>query len=927
MLITRPTGESATQTSAILAFWSSCRSNSAMSAASRISLIYLLLASAWIWLSDSFVHLLPWPQSWEFQVQSFKGELFVVLTGALLFWLIRKEEHRQHDLQAELRETRTRLEHIVDASTAVVYAFEQKSADAKLSLCYISANIERLSGYLPDYLYKNQAIYWERLHPDDQRLVKSAIKRAIQEVSGFTLQYRWLHKDGRYRWIEDRSSASRNPQTGLIELAGNWRDITQMKQDQLTLEVAEERWRFAIDGSNLGLWDWNVPEGTAFFSARWKSMLGFDENEIGNQVSEWSLRVHPDDLPAVNAAVQSMLTTPQELHAHEVRLRCKNGDYKWTLTQGKVVERNERGEPIRVIGTQTDLTDIKQREAALDLHAGVFMNNMEGIVICDANVRIKSVNQAFTDITGYPAEEAIGQPPSILNSGRQDAAFYKEMWRQIKENGRWQGEIWNRRKNGEIFAEWLTINVDHAPDGGVRHYYAIFSDITQRKAAEEKIRHIIQHDTLTNLPNQSLLRDRLGLALAHAKRSQEALAVLFMDMDRFKLINDSLGPTAGDALLVEVAQRLKNSVRQQDTVSRQGGDEFTLLLPEVDAGAAAHVAQKLLKCLSEPYQISGQQLVVSPSIGIAVYPTDGQEVDTLLQASDMAMYRAKSDGGNAFRFHTADMQQQVNKTLRVENDLRKALRDNELLLHYQPQISFTTGRVVGCEALVRWQHPELGLVPPGDFIPVAEDSGLIAPIGDWVLRTATQQCRTWQKAGLTDLVMAINVSTVQFRQEDFAQSVQNALEAAGLEARFLEVEITESVMADNPERAIRTIRQLHDLGVQLSIDDFGTGYSSFSYLKRFKIHKIKIDQSFIRDLHTEGNSASIAEAIISMGHSLGLSVIAEGVETANHAQWLAAHRCDEAQGYLYARPMPALQFVAWIGSPVATEGAIMATTN
>lgn len=893
-----------------------------MSAALRISLIYLVLASTWIWLSDSFARLLPFPQDGSVDIQSLKGELFVLLTGALLFLLIRKEERRQHELQTELRQTRARLEHFVDVSPAVIYAFEKWDADPKLRLSYVSANIERLTGFSADHFYQSPSTCWERLHPDDLAHVREQLGRAARDGTQLSLQYRWQHHDGDYRWIEDRASFNRNPQNGMIELVGNWRDITQLKRDERLLQVAEERWRFAIDGSNLGLWDWHVADGTVFLSKRWKNMLGFDESEVGDQLSEWSSRVHPDDLARVNADVQELLSNPAAQYSNEHRVLCKNGTYKWILDRGKVVERNERGEAVRVIGTHTDLSDLKQREAALDLHAGVFMNSLEGIVICGPDQRIKSVNRTFTEITGYAAEEAIGHPPSFLSSGRHDADFYRQMWQQIEQTGRWQGEIWNRRKSGEVYIEWLTINVDHAPDGSVRHYYAIFSDITQRKAAEEKIRHITQHDTLTNLPNQSVLRDRLGLALAHAQRNHEALAVMFMDIDRFKNINDSLGPTAADALLVEVAHRLTQTVRQQDTVSRQGGDEFTLLLPEVDAGDAAHVAQKLLKAFAEPFHVSGQQLVVSPSIGIAVYPTDGHVIDTLLQASDMAMYRAKNDGGNTFRFHTADMHQRVSKTLRLENELRKALQQNELLLHFQPQVSLSTGRVMGCEALVRWQHPEMGLMPPGEFIPVAEDSGLIVPIGDWVLRAATQQCRAWQRAGLTDLVMAINVSTVQFRQDDFARSVQRALEAADLNARYLEVEITESVMADDPERAIRTIRQLHELGVQLSIDDFGTGYSSFSYLKRFQIHKLKIDQSFVRDLNTDSNSASIAQAIISMAHSLGLSVIAEGVETREQARWLTEHQCNDGQGYLYARPLPAEQFTAWVASPAGSAAAI-----
>ncbi len=884
-----------------------------MSAASRISLIYLLLASAWIWLSDSFAHLLPIPTGWSTDIQTLKGELFVTLTAGLLYWLIRREEHRQHALQAELRQTRARLEHFVDVSPAVIYVFEVHETHPRLRLSYLSANIERLTGFSATHFLQHPATASERLHPDDQARVREHLRRAASDGAELNLQYRWRHRDGQYRWIEDRATINRNPMTGKTELVGNWRDISQSKQDELRLQAAEERWRFAIDGSEIGLWDWNVPDQTVFFSTRWKNMLGHEDSEIGNALSEWSSRVHPDDLPTVQADVQKLLNTPHAQYSNEHRVRCKDGTYIWILDRGKVVERNERGEAIRVIGTHTDLSALKQREAALDLHAGVFMNSLEGIVICGPDQRIESVNRTFTDITGYTAAEAIGQPPSFLSSGRHDNDFYRQMWQQIEQTGRWQGEIWNRRKSGEVYIEWLTINVDHAPDGSVRHYYAIFSDISERKANEEKIRHISQHDTLTNLPNQSVLRDRLGLALAHAHRNQEPLALLFMDLDRFKIINDSLGPTAADALLVEVAHRLTQTVRHQDTVSRQGGDEFTLLLPEVDAADAAHVAQKLLTCFAEPFQVSGQQLVVTPSIGIAVYPTDGHEIDTLLQASDMAMYRAKSDGGNTFRFHTADMHQRVSKTLRLENDLRKALRQDELLLHFQPQVSFSSGKVVGCEALVRWQHPEAGLMPPAEFIPVAEDSGLIVPIGDWVLYAATRQCRAWQLAGLQELVVAINVSTVQFRQENFAQSVQHALMAASLAPRFLEIEITESVMADNPERAIRTIRQLHDLGVQLSIDDFGTGYSSFSYLKRFQIHKLKIDQSFVRDLNTDGNSASIAQAIISMAHSLDLTVIAEGVETPEQAQWLAAHHCDEAQGYLYARPMPVDQFETWLG--------------
>ena len=684
-------------------------------------------------------------------------------------------------------------------------------------------------------------------------------------------------------------------------------------------QASEERWRFAIDGSDLGLWDWDVARGTVLFSTRWKSMLGYAEADVGSALSEWETRVHPEDLPKALVDVQQLLEGKTLFYSNEHRMLCKDGQHKWILARGKVVLRDAHGQPLRVIGTHADLTELKQREAALDLHAGVFMHSLEAIVICGPDKTIKSVNQAFTEITGYSSAQVLGQEPSFIASGRDDLTFYTEMWRQVQESGRWQGEVWNRRKNGEVFAEWLTVNVDRGPNTEIRHYYAIFSDITQRKQDKDRIQHITQHDALTDLPNRTVLRDRLELALSQAQRQNEPLSVLFLDLDRFKNINDSLGPKVGDALLIEVGKRLRQAVREQDTVSRQGGDEFTLLLPQINADAAAHVAQKLLDELSVPIDIGSHQLVVPPSIGIAVYPADGQDAESLLQASDMAMYRAKNAGGNTFRFHKAEMQQRVSRVLQLENALHRALRNDELLLHFQPQLQLASNAVVGCEALIRWQHPDMGLLSPAEFIPIAEESRLILPIGDWVLQAAASQCKAWQEAGLPPIVMAVNVSALQFNQPDFSQRVDRVLQSTGLDARWLEIELTESVMAEDPERVIGTIQQLHGLGVRLSIDDFGTGYSSLAYLKRFSIHKLKIDQSFVRDLMTGTHSASIAEAIILMSRSLGLTTIAEGIETQEQAQWLTSRGCDEGQGYLYSRPMPAAQFQQWFHTKNTAE--------
>ncbi|HYR26514.1 MAG TPA: EAL domain-containing protein, partial [Aquabacterium sp.] len=420
------------------------------------------------------------------------------------------------------------------------------------------------------------------------------------------------------------------------------------------------------------------------------------------------------------------------------------------------------------------------------------------------------------------------------------------------------------------------------------------------------------YDALTDLPNRTLLRDRIELATRHAQRQHDSVALILIDLDRFKYINDSLGHGTGDSMLMEIAKRLKNLVRHQDTVSRMGGDEFTLLLPHTDADGAAHLAQKAIERIAAPHLIDGHELSITPSIGIAMFPADAQEIDTLLQCSDAAMYRAKRAGGNQFQFYAPDLHRHANRVLHIENALRRAIERQELTLHYQPQVDLHTRKVVGCEALLRWQHPELGMVAPADFIPIAEESGLILTVGEWVLHTAATQARAWHDAGHTDLVMAVNVSAVQFRQTHFPDLVQQALETAGLPPRWLEVELTESVMSEAPDNAIRIMDRLHAQGIQLSIDDFGTGYSSLAYLKRFNVNKLKIDQSFVRDLTTDTTSESIVGGVIAIARSLGLRTIAEGVETAEQAAALRTKGCDEAQGYWYARPMPAPEFEQWL---------------
>jgi diguanylate cyclase (GGDEF)-like protein/PAS domain S-box-containing protein len=530
----------------------------------------------------------------------------------------------------------------------------------------------------------------------------------------------------------------------------------------------------------------------------------------------------------------------------------------------------------------------------------------DGIVVTDAEGVIIDANPAFCETTGYSRDELLGENPRLMKSNRHDAEFYRRMWTEIGERGRWQGEVWDRRKNGDVYPKWLTITALRDAEGVPVHYVGISSDISVVKRGEAELERRAHYDALTELPNRVLFRDRLQVALRTAERTGTMVALLFLDLDGFKRVNTTLGHRAGDLLLAAVASRLPGCLRASDTVARLGGDEFTVVLTDVeDSDVAAIVARKLLDSFDEPFALDGHQVTVSTSIGIALYPQDGREIDELLKAADTAMYHAKDLGRHTYHFFSGELHRRAQQRLAVETELRRALEKSELLLHYQPQIELATGRIVGVEALVRWQHPRDGMIPPARFIPVAEQSRLIARLDEWVLRAACRQQRAWQDAGLPEIRMAVNLSAPQFETRDLAARVARLCIEMGVDPRTLELELTESTAMGNPDRAVATLLELRAIGVRASIDDFGTGYSSLAYLKRFPITALKIDRSFVRDVGDDPDGAAIATAIIRVGHSLGLKVIAEGVETRAQLRFIQANGCDEMQGYLASRPVPA----------------------
>ncbi len=548
-------------------------------------------------------------------------------------------------------------------------------------------------------------------------------------------------------------------------------------------------------------------------------------------------------------------------------------------------------------------------ERRLKQWAAAVENTTEGVIITNAQGRILDVNQAFSKITGYSRDEVRGRFPSILRSGRHSEDFYQQMWAALTTHGCWQGEVWNRRKNGEIYPEWLSVSRIENADDDLAHFVGVFADLSSIKAAEQELAFLAHHDPLTGLPNRLLFSARLEHAIERARREQGQIAVMFLDLDRFKTINDTLGHAAGDQLIKGVAKRLRDNAREQDTVARMGGDEFTLVLEDLGhADQAGSIALKLQQVLKEPFELDDRKVYVGASIGISLFPGDGQDADSLLKHSDAAMYRAKEQGRNLYAYYTADISNGMQERFRLENDLRLALVERQIQVWYQPQVDSRNNCIVGAEALLRWQHPQHGMIPPDRFIPIAEETGLIVELGLWVLRQACTQLKHWQQTGMQAVRLAVNLSGFQLIHSDLCQDLKSVLTDTGLSAEQLELEVTESFAMSHADKALAELDRIKALGVSLAIDDFGIGHSSLGHLKRLPIDTLKIDRSLVRDIPDDPNDEAIARAVVALGHSLGLNVIAEGVETRIQENVLRDTGCDQLQGYLYGRPMPADDF-------------------
>lgn len=882
----------------------------------RVVSLYMLLSMAWIVLGD--LALARWVRDPVeiAQWKSYGGYALVLVSGLFGVWLLQRIQ-RDDAVRASALEDRELILRYAPAGIARVRVGGQ--------IEWANSQLGRMLGMSPQALCGQNFRDW--VFPANREVEGPQVDRLLERL--------WAGEMGFYqgeRRCRMHGSAHTTPVLSTVMLAPGaghrepalicvLQDMSEIEAAHQALAHHKTRLKLALDGSGAGMWDWDLRERVGTLSATLRRMLHYPEAQWPRSL-RLMRRIHPEDRRETHEKVKKALATGEPF-SHTLRLLCFDGIYRWFHARG-MRHLSAGGAVERFSGILFDQTAQRLQEERQRLAATVVDNTIEGVVVTDAHSRILSVNASFTRLLGFTEEEMLGQTPRMFKSGRHDQAFYEAMWASMRRTGHWQGEIWNRRKDGEIFPERMSLSAVYDAAGNVTHYVCMFTDISEEKSQQQRLDYLARKDALTGLDNRSWFGYRLGKVLDAAKGSRK-LAVMLINIDRFRAVNDSYGHAIGDQVLCHVAARLQAALRPEDLIGRMAGDEVAVAIMDIASEAdAAHVAQQLVEAVAQPWHApDGVGVVPSVSVGVCLYPQQADTVDGLLQGAHSAVYAAKQHNGpEAWCFFQKDMTDAARERLELEARLRQALADGHMRLHYQPQVDIATGCVTGAEALVRWLDPVEGLISPGRFIPVAESSGVIGPLGEWVLREACAQGQRWRAMGLPEITLAVNVSQHQFLLTDIVGSTAAALADAGFPAECLELEITESALTQKPEEALQVLRNLRGMGLRLAIDDFGTGYSSLMHLKRFPIDVLKIDQGFVSDIPYSADDMAISAAVIAMGHSMGLTVLAEGVETPEQLEFLRERGCNHFQGYLCSRPLPADAFEDFLRR--SAQGPVMA---
>jgi diguanylate cyclase (GGDEF)-like protein/PAS domain S-box-containing protein len=771
---------------------------------------------------------------------------------------------------------------------------------------FVSDALAAITGYPVAYFMRGGTNAWvDIIHPEDRRGHRHALRTAIETGQAYALEYRIIDASGVERWVLENGQPHDLPGSPQYRVDGIVSDISERKRNEMRIDALLAEQNAILENVMFGVM-FVRDELIISSNRRCEELFGYSSAELeGSSVA----MVFPTPVDYIDAATRQArrLALGQDF-SEERQYRRRDGALIWCLVSGRAVdaERPSAGS----IWVYADITARRLADEKLRLSATVLDQIADGVLVIDMDHRIVATNPGFTRITGYSEMEALGRDASLTRSTRHDEAVYAQMRSDMLAHGRWQGELWRTNKDGVDYLESLNISAVRDDRGAITHFVAVFSDITQAKEAQDKLDHMAHHDPLTALPNRLLFHDRLQHAIERAAREGEQLAVMFIDLDRFKNVNDTLGHHVGDALLKKVALALGRRLRHGDTLARLGGDEFIVLLENVAGEAgSAQVAEKLMTMFEQPFMVAEHELFVTGSVGISLYPDDAGDVNMLIRNADVAMYQAKARGRNNFRFYAPSMSGEGVERLRLEALLRRSIERGEVYLNFQPQVEIDSGRLIGAEALVRWQNAELGVVAPVRFIPLAEETGFINQLGEWVLLEACRQMMRWQAQGFIVPKIAVNLSVRQFERGSIAGVVRQILQETGLEPHRLQLEVTESVIMNTGD-ALVLINELHAIGVELAIDDFGTGYSSLAYLKQLPVQTLKIDRSFIQDIASDADDEAIAIAIIQLGKSMNLSVIAEGVENQQQVAFLLRHGCNRAQGYFYGKPVDGDQLQA-----------------